>query len=172
MLLDSIVLIALLFGIYKGARVGLFVSVTAFLSLGIGVLGALKFSNVLKDFLVAKLNWDSSFLPLLSFVITFFLVLIVVKMIAKAITSVFEALYLGFVNRCLGAAFQILVVILLTSLFISFFEEFNNLFMFVTQEQLMSSYSYRVYLVLSEDLLPSFFNLVQHLFKQGQELIN
>ena len=171
MLLDTIVLIALVFGIYKGAKVGLFVSVTAFLSLGIGVLGALKFSNIIKSFLIKSLNWDSSLLPLISFVLTFFIVLLLVKMLAKLMTSFFETIYLGFVNRCLGATFQILVVILVVSLFLSFFEGFNNIFKFVTQEQLMSSYSYKTYLVLSEDILPSFFNLVQYLFKSSVEVV-
>lgn len=172
MILDIIVGIALIFGIYKGAKNGLFVSVAAFVSLLIGIIAALKFSNVVKDALFSYFGWDSTFLPLISFLITFFAAILVVKFIAKMITNLLQAVYLGFVNRIFGAVFQVFVVVLLVSLGLSLFDKFNANFAFVTPQELNTSYSYRVYLELSQHFFPSFFSLVNNLFEKSVEVIN
>ncbi|MTG97922.1 MULTISPECIES: CvpA family protein [Myroides] len=171
MVLDIITGIVLVYGIYIGLKKGLFVSVAAFLSILIGIIGALKFSNVVKELLFTKLGWDTSFLPIISFILTFFLSILLVKFVANMLTKVFETVYLGFVNRLFGALFQILVVILVGSVFLSLFDEVNNIFKLVETETLQQSYSYKTYLVLSEDILPSLYNMVKSLFARSVDML-
>lgn len=171
MLLDIIVGIALVYAIYKGAKDGLFVSVAAFLALLIGIIGALKFSYIIKNFLFNQFGWESSFLPVVAFILTFFIAVLIVKVIAKLITKLFEAVFLGFLNRLFGAVFQILVVVLLVSVFLSLFDQINAILLMVNQESLMNSISYRTYLVLSDSVFPSFFELVKALFEKSIDVI-
>lgn len=172
MILDLFVAIALIFGIYKGAKEGLFVSIAAFISLLIGVIAALKFSNVMKDYLYSDLGWDSSFLPLIAFLLTFFLAVLGVKFIAKLITRLLQAVYLGFLNRIFGAVFQILVVVLLVCLALSIFDRVNAIYPMFTKQELDLSHSYVVYQEISKHIFPSFFALVDHLFDKSSQLIN
>ncbi len=172
MVLDIIVVIALVFGIYKGAKNGLFVSIAAFISLLLGVIAALKFSNVVKDSLYSYFGWDSTFLPLISFLITFFAAIFLVKFIAKLITNLLHTVYLGFINRIFGAVFQVAVVVLLVCLTLSLFDKFNTDYMFVSKAELDSSYSYVMYLELSQHFFPRFFELVNNLFEKSVEVLN
>lgn len=171
MILDILVILALAFGVFKGIKNGFFVSVVAFLSLLIGTMGALKFSNVVKDFLQQKWGWESSFLPVLSFVITFVLAILAVRLAAKITTKIFEAAFLGFFNRLLGALFQILVVLLLMSLVYSVMDQINSRITMISPETLATSKSYSVYLFVSEHIFPSLFEMVKHLFEKSVDVL-
>lgn len=171
MLFDFLFLVALLFGVFKGIKDGLFVSVVAFLSLLIGTMGALKFSTVVKNFIQTKWGWESSFLPLLSFLIAFVLAVLCAKFIAKLVTKVFDIVLLGFFNRIAGALFQILVVILMTSLAFALFDQLNSRFEIVKQETLLASKSYQIYLFVSEHIFPSMFKMVKYLFEKSVDVI-
>jgi membrane protein required for colicin V production len=171
MILDILVLIALSYGIYKGVSDGLFVSVASFLSLLIGTIGALKFSNVIKGFLYETVGWDSKFLPVLSFVIAFLITVFLVRLVAQFMTKVFQAVFLGFFNRLTGAVFYILIVALVICLILSLFDQINVNHFLIDQDTLMRSYSYRYYLMVSESVFPDFFKLIQDLFAKSAELI-
>ena len=171
MILDIMVLLALAFGVFKGFKNGFFVSVVAFLSLLIGTMGALKFSNVVKDFLQHKWGWESSFLPVVSFVIAFILAILVVRLAAQITTKLFETAFLGFFNRLLGAVFQILVVILMMSLFYAVFDQVNSRITLIGPDALASSKSYVLYLFVSEHIFPSLFDMVRYLFEKSVDVL-
>lgn len=171
MFLDFICLIAVGFAVFKGAKDGFFISVVAFLSLFIGMIGALKFSNIIKDFLMNSLEWESPYIPLFAFVIAFFLAVLAARFVAKVVTKFFETVFLGLFNRFFGAVFQVLIVVLVGSVFLSIFDEINNLFAFVEHDTLMNSVSYKIYMSLSETILPSLFDLVKSLFAKSIDLL-
>lgn len=171
MILDILVGLGLLVGLYKGAKEGFFVSLAAFLSLLVGVITALKFSNLLKDYFHESLQWESTFVPIISFILTFIVAVLIVKMIARMITHVLQAIYLGFINRILGAIFQVLVVVLLLCVILSFFDHLNEWTQLITQEELSKSYSYRFYSYISHNYFHGFFKLVNDLFQRGVVII-
>lgn len=171
MILDVLVLMALAFGVFKGFKNGFFVSVVAFLSLLIGTMGALKFSTVVKDFLQQKWGWESSFLPILSFIIAFVLAILAVRLAAQVTTKVFEAAFLGFFNRMLGALFQIFVVILMMSLVYALMDQINSYIPLIRPETLATAKSYQVYLFVSEHIFPSLFDMVKHLFEKSVDVL-
>lgn len=171
MVLDILVVLALAFGVFTGIKKGFFVSVVAFLSLLIGTMGALKFSNVVKDFLQHKWGWESSFLPVFSFVIAFVLAILVVRLAAQIATKVFEVAFLGFFNRLLGALFQVLVVVLMMSLLYALFDQVNSRFVLVQPETLAQAKSYQVYLFVAEHIFPSLFKMVGYLFEKSVDVL-
>lgn len=171
MVLDILALAALAFGVFQGLKKGFFVSVVSFLSLLIGTMGALKFSNVVKDFLQQKWGWESSFLPMLSFAIAFILAILAVRLAAQLTTKLFEAAFLGLFNRLLGALFQVLVVILVMSLVYALFDQVNSRITIVSPETLNASKSYGLYVFVSEHIFPSLFEMVRYLFEKSVDVM-
>lgn len=171
MVLDVLVLIAVVYGVYKGASDGLFVSAASFLSLLIGTIAVLKFSNVIKVFLHDRLGWDSEFVPVLSFIVTFLIAVFLVHLVARFMTKVFQVVFLGFFNRLCGAVFYILIVTLMVCLVLSLFDQINVNHYLIDQDTLMKAYSYRYYVIISENIFPEFFQLIQNLFVRSAALI-
>lgn len=171
MILDIAVLLFIVYGFYKGIKEGLFVSVAGFLSFLIGVIAALKFSNVIKSYLYLKFSWDSTVMSVVAFVVTFALAIFFVHLVAKLVTSVFNAMYLGLFNRFFGGVFEVLRVLLFACILLSLFEKLNVNYFIVAQEALQSSKFYIFYTVVAQEVFPSLFHLVDTLFEKGVEVI-
>ena len=171
MILDIAVLLFVIYGFYKGVKEGFFVSVAAFLSFLIGIIAALKFSNVIKSYLYLKFSWDSTFMSILAFVVTFGLAIFIVHFIAKMVTEIFNAMYLGLFNRFFGGIFEVLRVLLFSCLILALFEKVNVNHVIVAAESLQLSKFYVFYSFIAEEVFPSLFHLVDTLFDKSVEVI-
>ena len=97
--LDIIIALPLLWGAYKGFTKGLIIEAASLAALLLGIYGAIKFSGITSDFLVEKCNFSSQYLHIISFAITFILIVIAVHFIARLINKLVKAVALGFVNN-------------------------------------------------------------------------
>lgn len=170
-IVDFLVLAFVGYGFYLGLKKGLFVAVASFLSFLIGLIGALKFSTVIKAYLYASFKWDSTLLPFFSFVLTFVLVILLVRMVASLMTKAFKAVYLGLFNRIFGGIFEVLRVLLLTCLVFALFDKVNINHFIVDQTTLKTSFFYSFYEGISGSVLPSLFELFDRLFEKSVEII-
>ena len=132
--LDIILVIPLLWGLYKGFSKGLIIEAASLIALGLAVWGAIKFHDFLSTWMQNSLSWTSKYLPLLSFAFIFIGVLLVVFGIAKLIEKLVKAVSLGFINKLGGAIFGILKFGLLLSMIIFFLETINKSIPFIPQE--------------------------------------
>lgn len=171
MILDVVVLLFVIYGLYKGIREGFFISVATFMSFVIGVIAALQFSNIIKAYLYLKFSLDSTIMSVLAFVVTFALAIFFVHLVAKVVTKVVNAMYLGLFNRLLGGLFEVLRVLLFACILLYLFEKFNITYIFATQEALESSRFYVFYTSIAQDVLPSLFHLIDTLFDKSVEVI-
>ncbi len=171
LIVDFIVLAFVAYGFYLGLKKGLFVAVASFLSFLIGLIGALKFSTIIKEYLYASFKWDSTLLPFLSFVLTFVLVILLVRMVASLMTEAFKAVYLGLFNRIFGGVFEVLRVILLACLVFALFDKVNINHFMVEEATLKTSFFYSFYEGISGSLFPSLFELFDRLFEKSVEII-
>lgn len=171
MFLDVLVMIAMVYSIWQGITKGFFVSLASFLSIMIGTIAALKFSNVIKTYMYESMNWDSKFVPVLSFVLVFVLAVFLTTLIAKFVTKVFDAIMLGMLNRLLGVLFQVLLTAFIICVILSMFDEVNVNNMLASKETLEKSFSYTCYRGISENILPSLFQMVKHLFEKSVDVI-
>jgi len=103
---DIIVGLLLVFALYKGFKNGLITELASIVALALGLYGAIMFSDLTAQYLKQYLN--SSYIGLISFVLTFILIVIAVHFVAKLINKLLEAVALGTVNRMLGAMFSVL----------------------------------------------------------------
>ncbi len=140
--IDIIIGIILIFGTVNGFRKGLFVEVTTLVGLVLGVYGAIHFSHFLGAFLKGYTSWDESMLQLVSFAGTFFIILIGMILLGKAMTKVAETIALGFFNKLVGAIFGFVKYALILSIVLLVYDEINASLRFVEKEKVKKSVLY------------------------------
>ena len=75
---DIILIIPLLWGLYKGFSKGLIIEAATLIAFGLAVWGAIKFHDFLSVWMKDSLGWASKYLPLISFAVIFIGVLLIV----------------------------------------------------------------------------------------------
>jgi membrane protein required for colicin V production len=111
-----IALIALL--VINGFRKGFIVSLATLAALILGIWVAVHFSNYLDSTLMEHLKPSRKWLPILSFTITFLLVVLGILLVAKLMEKLFDMVGLGFINRFAGALLGLLKGVILVSVII------------------------------------------------------
>ena len=106
MILDIIVVLIVAFGFYTGYSRGLIKTVFDTLSLVIGILAAMKLSPITINLLDGLFNISPSITYLIGIVVTFLLVMALVRFIGRKLEDVFEAANINVVNKLAGGAVQ------------------------------------------------------------------
>lgn len=116
--IDIIIAIVLfLFGL-KGFRKGLIIEVVTLLAFGVGIYGAMHFSDFTAEHLQEVMNVNPKYLNTIAFALTFILLVIFVNLIGKAVTNLVKAMNLGFWNKVGGFLFGVAKGVLLCSIVI------------------------------------------------------
>ena len=116
--LDIVIAIILfLFG-FKGFRKGLIIEVVTLLAFGVGIYGAMHFSDFTAEHLQEVMEINPKYLNTIAFVLTFILLVIVVNLIGKAMTNLVKAMNLSFWNKVGGFLFGAAKGVLLCSTFV------------------------------------------------------
>ncbi len=165
--IDYIILVPLAYGLYRGYRKGLIIELASLLAIILGAYGAINLSNYTSTYLSNYLEVEASYIHLISYGLTFILIVIFITLIGKALTILVKMVALGFINRTLGLFFGGFKVLLILSLFILFFDRFNKQFQFVKEEVLDTSVVYPSFLKYAKELGPDIF---QELEKQKQKI--
>ena len=105
--LDIILAIPLLWAVYRGFTKGLVIEVASLAALILGLWGAIRFSWFTTDVLTRQLEWTSPYLPVISFAITFIVIVIGVHLVARLVDKLVRAVALGPFNRILGVVFGV-----------------------------------------------------------------
>jgi len=116
--IDVILCIPLVWGLYKGFTKGLIIEAASLVAFGLGVWGGIHFSDLSANKISEWFNWHSPYLPIVSFAITFLLIVVIVYFIAKLIQRMVEGMALGAINKIGGAIFGSLKFALVMSVVI------------------------------------------------------
>lgn len=116
--IDIILIVPLLWGLYKGFTKGLIIEAASIIALGLAVWGGIKFSDFLTVYMQEHFDWKTKYLPVVSFSVLFLGILIGVYAIAKLLEKVVKAVALGFVNKLAGGLFGMLKFGLIMSILI------------------------------------------------------
>jgi len=106
MVLDIFVVLVVAFGFYTGYSRGLIKTVFDTLSLVIGILAAMQLSGFVINALESVLNVSPFITYLIGIVITFLLVMALVRFIGRKLEDVFEAANINVLNKLAGGALQ------------------------------------------------------------------
>ncbi|MEM9548159.1 MAG: CvpA family protein [Bacteroidota bacterium] len=106
MILDIIVVLIVAFGFYTGYSRGLIKTVFDTLSLVIGIMAAMILSSHVINLIERIFNASHAISYLVGIVITFILVMSLVRFIGRKLEDVFEAANINFINKIAGGALQ------------------------------------------------------------------
>ena len=120
-----------------------------------GIYGAIHFSYILSDFFSENMNWDSEYVNLIAFAITFVLIVFLISLAGKILTKMAGFAALGIVNKLLGAGFGLLKMAFIASVIIMFFAATNEEIELVSKEKLEDSKLYAPVRVIAPAVLPS-----------------
>jgi len=116
--LDIIIAIILIcFGI-QGLRKGLIIEVVTFLAFGVGIYGAMHFSDFTADRLQDVMEISPKYLNTIAFVLTFVVLVVVVNIIGQLVSKAIRSLNLGFFDRVGGFLFGAAKGVLLCSVLV------------------------------------------------------
>ena len=146
MAIDIGLLIFLIFGFYKGFTNGFIISIFAAVAWIAGVIGALHFVDWGTGYLQKTFNSHSVYLPVLSFIGIFIVIVVVIYFVGKLLEKIIDIAQLGLVNKISGA---ILVAAVYVFLFSTLLWLCNHAG-FITPEMKKQSKSYNLVEPVSE----------------------
>jgi membrane protein required for colicin V production len=123
MLIDIIVAVVLILGLFRGYSRGLIVGIFSFISVIIGLAAALKLSAVVAGYIGKSVKVSEEWLPLISFAVVFLAVVLLIRLGAKAIEKSFELAMLGWVNKLGGMIFFAVIYLLVLSVLFFYGEQ-------------------------------------------------
>ena len=115
MFIDIICLLLLIWAVFKGLRNGLVVAVFSFLAFVIGLAAALKLSTIAAAYIGSNTNISQRWLPFIAFAAVFLIVVLLVRLGAKAIEGLLTMAMLGWANRLGGVILYALIYLFIFS---------------------------------------------------------
>lgn len=152
--IDIIIIIPLLWFTYKGFTKGLIIELATLIALLLGIYMAAHFSNYTADFLQENMNITTKYMNIISFSVTFLLVVLLVMLFGKTLEKLINLLLLSFVNKLAGAAFGLIKVAFILSIFIMILGNFGVEKQIISQELSSGSLLYEPVKKIAPTIFP------------------
>lgn len=140
--LDIVIFCILVLLLINGIRKGFILSLFTLIALILGVWAALHFSGFMSSFLIKIFHPTGNWLVILSYFLTFLLVVIGVIIIGKLLEKVVKTVGLGLANRVIGGLFGLLKGILGVSVLLFFLVHFDPKEKLINHKTKETSYCY------------------------------
>ncbi len=127
MLLDIIFAVILVLAVLKGYQQGLVIGLFSLVSIIIGLAAAMKLSTVVASWIGSAVKVSDEWLPLISFIVVFIVVVLLIHLGAKAIERTFEVAMLGWANKLGGIILYAAIYTLVFSVFLFYTEQMQLL---------------------------------------------
>jgi len=114
---DLIIVVILIIALVRGFTDGLVREVAALAALILGIWGAIKFSSYTAGKLYEWFDMSGKYVGIISFLITFGVIVIIIHFIGLIADKIIDAASLGFLNRLLGMLFGVFKSALILSVF-------------------------------------------------------
>ena len=142
MIIDIVFFLLMILAIFKGLRKGFILGIFSLLAFIIGLAAALKLSSVLAVYLQKNVVAASGWLPVLSFLVVFIVVILIVRLGARVIKKTIDFAMLGWLDRLGGMVLYIIIYTIIFSVILFFAEK-----LFFLQPQVIASSAVYKYVV-------------------------
>ena len=160
------------YAFFKGFKQGLIIAVISLFSLMLGILIALKFSFLFKDWIHELTQWNGNVIAVCAFVFTFLLVLVGIQFMGSVLTKIVKTMALGWVNRLGGGFFNVLKMILIISVVLNLFQKINFNHFLISEEHLNQSTFYHPIEDFSKKIYPLMEQWYQATLEELHEKVN
>src|SRR4051794_11902148 len=126
-MIDIIFAILMIIAIIKGYRKGLIIALFSIIGFIVGLAAALKLSAAVAVRLQHHTNLSSKWLPFISFVLVFLLVVFLIHLGGKLIEKTFQLVMLGWANRLGGMILYIVLYTIIFSVFLFYADKIKLL---------------------------------------------
>ncbi|HEV7782039.1 MAG TPA: CvpA family protein [Chitinophagaceae bacterium] len=123
MVLDLVFAIVLILAILKGYQRGLIVGLFSLVAVIIGLAAAIKLSAVVAGYIGKAVKVSEEWLPLISFAVVFLVVILLIRLGAKAIESAVEVALMGWVNKLGGIILYVAIYTIVFSVLLFYAEQ-------------------------------------------------
>jgi membrane protein required for colicin V production len=154
--LDYIILVILGLFLVQGYLKGIIIGLASIAALLLGIYIAVHFSNYLDSTLMEHLRPSRKWLPILSFSITFLLVVLAVMLVAKLTEKLVDVIGMGFFNHLGGAALGLVKGVILASILIFIFTSLDPKGKWIPEKDRKDSFFYSKAAVVFPKLMKTF----------------
>ena len=107
-LIDSICLIILIYGSYKGFKNGIVGELLSFLGILLGIYLSKTYYPIVDEYLATIFDSTNQLVSLISVILIFSVTIILTKILSKVITKALNVMALGLLNKLIGSIFGLL----------------------------------------------------------------
>ena len=152
--IDITILIPLAYAGWKGFKHGLIIEIFTLMALVLGIYAGIHFSDYASKFLKDSLDWNSKYLPVVAFTLTFLAVGAMVYFGGKAIERVVKFTGLSPINKTFGIIFSLIKMGYFISVLIVLLESYDEKNDFFPEETKAASLLYEPVKNLSTSTIP------------------
>lgn len=134
MVIDIICVLVVLYGFYLGFSKGIISTVFTFISLTLGMMAAFKFAPGMTMFLEQTFSDDTPLMFLAGFLLSFFVVMMVIRMVARGLEGLLKTANINVINQAAGGLLLSGILVLLYS-FLLWFADSGHMLDQATKEQ-------------------------------------
>jgi membrane protein required for colicin V production len=114
--IDAVIIIILIISMITGFANGFVKEVASLAALIVGIWGAIRFSSFTAGLLYDFFDMTGEYVGIVSFIITFAVIVIIIHFIGIIADNLVKAISLGILNRLLGVAFGLIKSVLIMSI--------------------------------------------------------
>lgn len=141
-ILDVLIGIPILWMAYRGFTKGFVIEITTLLALLLGIYTAINFSFYAGDLIEEYLTLEDKYTSILSFAITFVVVVIVIMLLGRLLEKFIDMIALGFLDKLAGSAFGIVKAVLIVSALLLVINTFDKNESFISPNRKANSMLY------------------------------
>lgn len=152
--LDIIFSVFFVWFAYNGYKKGLIIEITSLAALILGIYISINFSFYASNFLTDNFKINPKYLSIISFIITFIVVVFLVYMVGKILEKFIDIILLGFLNKLAGSVFGIIKAAFILSVLIFIINYFDENRTVITNKSRNSSILYEPVSSFAPTIIP------------------
>lgn len=152
---DILILVPLIYAGWKGFQHGIIIEVFTLLALLVGIYAGIHFSDFTAKWLKETFGWESEYLPVVAFTLTFLAIGAMVYFAGKMIEQVARVTNLTPVNKFFGIIFAVLKMTYFVSVFLVVLESYDEKGDFLPPSMKSKSLLYKPVLAVSTTTIPA-----------------
>ncbi len=150
--LDIIILLPLLIGLVRGLMKGLVIEITSILAVVLGYVGSRMWGSIFAAWLMQQFAWPDAVCAVVAYALLFIAISLILHVLARFISKLFQKVSLGWLNRILGGLFGMLKWGLIVLILVLCVHRLDNQFHFFKEELKTESIIYMQAAPLSEKM--------------------
>lgn len=156
--IDIVILVPIIYACYKGFKHGFVIELFTLLALLVGIYVGIHFSDAVAGWMKTSLGWDSEYLPVIAFTVTFLGVGAMIYFGGKVVEKMIKVVQLSPLNKALGIVFAGLKMLYIVSVVLVLIESYDEKGGFFPKETKEKSLLYKPVCQVSTTTVPALKN--------------